>query len=285
MNHQEVRRRMGGYLQGDLALEQRALLDAHLDGCASCAEELRALRTTVQLLRELPTPDVPSHLADRVVARIQDGEGRARWWDGLGAFWNAIDPARYLPPLAAAAMTSAVVIVGVRDLGWEIPGLHAPPERKAVAAAEEAPVAPARPAAPSEAGRTPSYVYEVRPSSNLIPGLESEADVVRLQRSTPFLPSPFGSRAAPEPPGTRSAEEDLELALADPRGFLLRFRALRPPESQEAWLAAVAEHAARRRSVERVIQGLRSSAGPEGHDLATRFEGAARSVAYPAEAR
>ena len=120
MNHPEVRRRMGEYLQGDLSLAQRALFDAHLDGCPECAADLRALRETVQLLRDLPTPEVPIHLADRVVARIADGEGGARWWDAPLAFWDWIDPARYLPPLAGAALTAAVVIVGVRDLGWQI---------------------------------------------------------------------------------------------------------------------------------------------------------------------
>jgi hypothetical protein len=98
----------------------------------------------------------------------------------------------------------------------------------------------------------------------------------------------FGASAAPEEPAASrpgSPEEYLELALEDPLAFVARFHTLRRPEAQEAWIASVATHAARRRSVADVARRLRETAGPEGHALATRFEGAAQAVAYPAEGR
>jgi len=293
MNHQEVRKRMGEYLQGDLTLAQRALFDAHLDGCDACASELSSLRRTVQLLRNLPSPEVPPHLADRVIARIEDGEGVGRWWDGLVAFWNWIDPARYLPPLAAAALTSAVVIVGVRDLGWEIPGarrdLVASPQGRA---AEESARAEAT-ASPRLPASVPSP-FANDPGAPRASGLASATPIstdpaaADLEREAPsLLQGPFGARAVVPGAGAspRSPEEDLRLALEDPSAFMVRFRTLRPPEAQDAWLAAVAEHAARQQAVADVARRLRETEGDEGRALATRFEGVEQSVAYPGEGR
>jgi len=289
MNHQEVRKRMGEYLQGDLTLKQRALLDAHLDGCPACAKELQALRTTVQLLRGLPTPEVPRHLADRVFARIEDGEGRSRWWDALAAFWDAIDPARYLPPLAAAAVTSAAVIVGVRDLGWEIPGMRAPtPQLAAVQVAPEAAPtvrrSPPETAAAADRARASGFASELR-----MPAATEPAPRFERGEATGLIQHPFGARAASAPSAAGRAapspDEDLELALLDPQAFLERFHAMRPPETQNAWLLAVAERAAQQRSVEDVARRLREAAGAEGHALAVRFEGAAQAIDYPGEPR
>lgn len=294
MNHQEVRKLMGEYLQGDLTLRQRALLDAHLDGCVACAEDLRSLRATVDLLRELPGPEVPPHLTDRVFARIQDGEGRAGFWDGVVAFWEMVDPARYLPPLAGAALTTAVVIVGVRDLGWQIPGLSAPrppavqlaTELDAAAEAEEAPRALRSEAdsAPAERVRPPATVSRLASSAPPAAPRSDAASRVDFGEPPPvFLQRPFGARAAPAPLAAgRAAPEpadDLELALADPVAFVQRFHAMRPAEAREAWLRSVAEHAHERRTVREVTARLREAGGDEGHALAVRFEGVAQAVA------
>jgi len=266
MNHPEVRTRMGEYLQGDLDLAQRALFDAHLDGCEACAEELRGLRDTVDWLRDLPAPEVPQHLVDRVVAKIEDGEGRPRWWDGPVAFWNLIDPARYLPPLAAAALTSAAVIVGVRDLGWEIPGMRAPSvERLAEPALREA-----------------------KPDLRM----QRQALAPARERAATVSDAPRGGRAymirglmgASVEPGEAArpsveAEEDVrepEL-FRDPQLFLRQFRAVQA-DAQDDWLARMAARAARRSQVEAVARRLREDAGPEGRAVADRFE----AVAYPA---
>ena len=54
MRHEEVRSWLGAYLEGDLGLGQRALVDAHLDSCGACAQELLDLRSMVSVLRSLP---------------------------------------------------------------------------------------------------------------------------------------------------------------------------------------------------------------------------------------
>ncbi len=313
MNHQEVRKRMGEYLQGDLTLSQRALFDAHLDGCEACSGELRGLRDTVGLLRELPGPEVPPHLANRVIARIQDGEGRERWWDGLAAFWDTIDPARYLPPLAGAALTTAVVIVGVRDLGWEIPGLSAPEPT----GAEVASVLRADEAARSDAGRSDAAAVRrfaqapaaaapaerrLAPdrSPNTVVSLPSESGRVRVEpnrvRVEPnrvrvefgdaplrLIQRPLGASAA-DGPGVASLAEALSpddhlaLALEAPVGFLERFHAV-APDGRDAWLQAVVDRARERGQAAEVAAALRATGGDEAHAVAIHFEAAAQAAA------
>ena len=78
MNCTRVRSHLGDHLEGDLELQFRARVDEHLGRCASCAEELSELRSTVALLRSLPAPQPPAELAGEVMQRIDAGEGRMR---------------------------------------------------------------------------------------------------------------------------------------------------------------------------------------------------------------
>jgi len=270
MNHPEVRRRMGEYLQGELGLAQRALFDAHLDACPTCSGELQTLRRTVELLRDLPTPEVPAHLVDRVIARIEDGEGRRRWWDGLAGFWSAVDPSRYLPPLAAAALTSAVVIVGVRDLGWQVPGLRSPAEPARVAA--EAEPAPRTPPPPLRSSPTPLLRMDRARAS-------TSADVAPLEGF--MIRGPAGASAPAASAAGTAAPSRLEEApadvLDDPHRFLEEFRRVRA-EAQDAWLQRMAARASQPSELEELTRRLREDAGPEGRRLADRVE----EVAYPA---
>jgi len=72
-----ARARLERHLEGDLTRSQRARLAAHLERCRACSEELEALRRVVGLVRGLPDPPPPAHLAERVMARVRDeGAGR-----------------------------------------------------------------------------------------------------------------------------------------------------------------------------------------------------------------
>jgi len=91
-------------------------LQAHLDGCAACREELRDLRSVVDAmasadvdrLRERPEP--PGDLGERVLGRVlrARSETRARQWAHRGAIAAAL----VLVVLVAAAL---VVFVGGDD--------------------------------------------------------------------------------------------------------------------------------------------------------------------------
>jgi hypothetical protein len=86
VKHLEAQSHMADYLEGDLDLTKRALLDAHLDTCGRCSQEFREMRGTIGLLRGLSDPEPPAFLAEAVMRRIREGEtslgfgGRFRAW-------------------------------------------------------------------------------------------------------------------------------------------------------------------------------------------------------------
>ena len=55
------------YLDGELDLDRRSLVDKHLEVCDACSQELSELRHAVFLLRRLPTPETPPMLVEKVV--------------------------------------------------------------------------------------------------------------------------------------------------------------------------------------------------------------------------
>ena len=50
---------LSDYLDGELPEAERIALEAHLQGCDSCTEELESLRATVQMLRRMPEVEAP----------------------------------------------------------------------------------------------------------------------------------------------------------------------------------------------------------------------------------
>jgi len=116
MKHADVRDRLGPYLEGDLPLQQRALVDAHLDVCPSCAAELKELRGTIALLRSLPEVEPPQGLAGRVMARIQAGEARPTLWVRLVDGFDLV--LRPRPLVALVAASAGVLALALLAPGW-----------------------------------------------------------------------------------------------------------------------------------------------------------------------
>ena len=98
MNCEHVRTRIGDHLEGDLELAERARVDDHLAACPACRTELRELRATVALLRGLGDPEQPAGLPEKVIARIDAGEGRPAAW--VRGIWRLAEP-RVAAALAA----------------------------------------------------------------------------------------------------------------------------------------------------------------------------------------
>jgi len=67
--HQRVEEMLSAYIDGELTPEERARVERHLAQCEACARNLRTLRQTVGLLRELPTVPVPRSFVLRPAAR------------------------------------------------------------------------------------------------------------------------------------------------------------------------------------------------------------------------
>ncbi|MFP5503524.1 MAG: anti-sigma factor family protein, partial [Candidatus Sericytochromatia bacterium] len=58
--------RLSDYLDGALAPEERAQVDAHLEGCEHCRQDLEELRFVVEMLHKVPQEDVPEGLSARI---------------------------------------------------------------------------------------------------------------------------------------------------------------------------------------------------------------------------
>ena len=116
MNHADVKKSLADYLEGDLSLEDRALVDAHLDGCEECALEVAELEQTILILRSMPEPETPPMIAANVMRRIRAGETEPSFFERIRrGVTSVLEPSFMLPASAVAA--AALVVVAIQDPG------------------------------------------------------------------------------------------------------------------------------------------------------------------------
>ena len=149
MNHAVVTEHLADYLEGDLALDLRALVDAHLDTCKSCGQEVREMQQTIRLLRALPEPETPPMIAANVMRRIRAGETRPSLLERIQrVIGGVLEPSFVLP--ASAIAVAALVIVAIQG-GGPLSGSFSSPGQQAEALFAQTPLttAPANPVAGS----------------------------------------------------------------------------------------------------------------------------------------
>jgi anti-sigma factor RsiW len=124
VNHADIKKHLADYLEGEIPIDDRALVDAHLDACDSCAGEVEEMLQTIRLLRTLPEPELPPMIAANVMRRIRSGESRLGFFGRIGRALSAVlEPAFVLPAsaIAAAALVVAVFqglnVVPTSDVG------------------------------------------------------------------------------------------------------------------------------------------------------------------------
>ena len=105
---------LSGYLDGDLPQREREGIAAHLRQCPRCAEEERALKETLALLRNLPAGKAPSGLLEGVRRRIGQETEAVPLWKKLFL------PAHIKIPLEAAAV--ALIFLLAYGIQKEVPG-------------------------------------------------------------------------------------------------------------------------------------------------------------------
>ena len=107
--HNEVAELLSAYIDDEVSADERALVEAHLTICTTCAQDLTILRRTVALLGELPQMAAPRPFTLRESdVRPVPSPARPAWWQlpwvrGLAA--------------ATAMLLCVVVVVGVVLLG------------------------------------------------------------------------------------------------------------------------------------------------------------------------
>lgn len=167
--HQRIEEMLSAYIDGELSPKERARVERHLAQCEVCARNLRTLRQTVGLLRQLPTVPAPRSFVLRPAPRPVRA-GRA-----------------YTYLRAATALAAALLIVALAG-DFALTGLAparkaAPPptlpvmekraEELAVRVAPQAPGAATPPPAPAEEG--PVRALAATPSPvPLAKGLKAE---------------------------------------------------------------------------------------------------------------
>jgi anti-sigma factor (TIGR02949 family) len=80
MDCRDVEDRLSAYLDGELPVELKSRVAAHLAGCEACQRELAALARLEAALGRLQAP-VPPALAEAVLTRL--ARHRRPWWRSL----------------------------------------------------------------------------------------------------------------------------------------------------------------------------------------------------------
>ena len=113
MNCKEIQERMPDVAAG--LSQPTADESRHLESCAACAEQLKAMRSTMSLLDEWQTPEPSPYFDVRLQARLREEMSRpqAGW-----AYW-------FRRPVLAAALT-VLMGVGVGLLFTRSSGIYAP---------------------------------------------------------------------------------------------------------------------------------------------------------------
>lgn len=274
---------MAEYLEGDLALERRALFDAHLDGCAECSSELSELRSTIGLLRALPDVEAPPQLTNDVMRRIRLGEATPTGFARVGEFIRDLfAPGIAIPAGAMVAAFALAVSSGQFQMPFgpsqaslpESASIQlAPIPREAQASAERAFVTTlegmrARSAFVgnhlTRVASRPPTVFQVTPAATgSAAGTAPKVRVV-VRRS-------LGSAFAVGEQGTpRSVDDWLAVVLQKPSEFAQRQASLSLAE-REHWVRALARRAVERGVADDVVRSLETSFRPEATTLAKAF--------------
>ena len=116
MGCEHIAERLPDYLQGRLSAEQHHNVEAHLEQCADCSEEVVIWRKLSLLPVEQPDPASRTRFEDLLQAyqagRSGQAKGGSEWWKRASPWnWNVFHGLR--SPLGAAAWSVALLAIGV----------------------------------------------------------------------------------------------------------------------------------------------------------------------------
>jgi len=257
VNCTRVRSHLGDHLEGDLELQFRARVDEHLGRCASCAEELSELRSTVALLRSLPAPQPPAELAGEVMQRIDAGEGRMRRTP-------AVIRHLFAPQVAAAlaAGLAGFAIFTSIETSWV-----EPPEAVAVVPTE---VVVADQDAIDMWENEPITIAKTKAVEPRLAAIERTA-ANRFYRPDPrHMVVGFYGRVDPDSQQL-DLDGQLDRAKRDPRGFLRQLDEVAEHERRSR-VAPLVVRAGRRGDAQAVARRLRDTSHPLANTLAAEFD-------------
>jgi len=313
VNHADVQRQMADYLEGDLALDGRALFDAHLDDCTECASEIAEMQDTISLLRSLPDPEIPADFSSQVMRRIRSGEGDRSLLDVLRDALDTLFSPKVMYPASVAMLTVGMLLatgqiefVDPADPSGGSPGsklvVQLSPGSGASAIERDQLVGafaanPSGVSRPRAAGGEREFMQVVPIEELVVAQQQTRPPWARPSRSdsrggavpVATAPGSGSSLGMPRPPGISaerdlpSPEEWLTELQRNPAVFAARLYRLTLAE-QELWVQSLAKHAADRGDLEAVITALRRSPTADARLLADDFAAAGRQHQQTARA-
>lgn len=228
---------LSAYLDGQVTAEERARVTAHLAGCAACADELRALRTTMVVLREMPPVPLPRAFTIPATAPA----GRASLWDTLTRGWGY----RALQGATALAMTLLMTLCAgdllqttlstVMVSPVTMPLAGAPGEAYPTQTTDEVMLAVA-PLPTTQARETEAGIGAGPPQTTAAIQPAAEGTVVPDWAPTPQTPAPQVAGAAPQATPTLAPPAPMAPAVAatTPSPSSAKASQPTPPESGRA---------------------------------------------------
>ncbi len=250
MRHAKCARHLSQYVDDTLDSRTRRAMEDHIAGCTPCRDELGELRRTVHLLGTLAGRGDPlPPIGDRVLARIQDGEGRPSFWGRIAGGWQRGLDSAWGPPLATAAVGLALLVVvqGV-EIEVTVPGLRSDSSELRVARAPSSRVpVPVAPAVGPLASRRRNEAEPVTPVFSTC-----------VQRASAPECAPWNAWL-------------VGLGMREPENFLREVEAV-PMLSRNRWLGELSRFAASSGSGTVLATKLRQSGDPLAETVASHFE-------------
>jgi hypothetical protein len=208
--HRRFRRELSAYLDNMLSERARRRLEAHLDACQACRQELAELRSAVEALGSLPMAEVPRSFA---LAAAPVAEAGRR---------PAVRRLEFGLRLATATAAFALALVVIGDLAG-LPGGGGEKEEKELAA----PVPAAEERAQGDEGllaATPAATGTPLPTEEALPATPAAAETpvtppsgyAEVQPPTPAVGAGAPEGGAPEKEATEQAgvEDQAEAGAA-----------------------------------------------------------------------
>lgn len=269
MTCDETRDTLSAYLDEALAPEERSLVDAHLEGCAECRQELEALRGTVALLQRVEPARAPVGFVDRVVAAA-----RPRPWYRRAADAVLLPLSIKLPLEATAVVMVGLLAVYLFERSPELrrAAREVAPQQDAAAPAKEKAVEQlADKAAPPPVPATPAPAE--RPARAA--GERDRADAPLLRDVAPQItasPPAASAPAAPaSPPGLSAPPAAAPPPTAvPPPEVKAQVKKETAPSENVAGAAARSEAESRQRVFSSSASGDSARAAPSGSKLAAK---------------
>ena len=115
---ESTRERLPAYHDGELLMEERRAVEAHLLSCGRCAREAALIGEALGRVQALPVPEPPAGFWETFGAEVRQriaGERPPRlpWWVKVAERFRGLAPVRPVPVLAATMALGLLLAIGL----------------------------------------------------------------------------------------------------------------------------------------------------------------------------